>query len=39
MEHSSFVQRPRENKLRYLKRIAEKSDVLCLQDLVNIDVA
>ena len=25
-------QRPRENKLKYLKRIAEKSDILCLQE-------
>ena len=25
-------QRPRENKLKYLKRIAEKSDIVCLQE-------
>ena len=38
-------QRPRENKLKCLKRIAEKSDILCLQEthgrtehLVNIDI-
>ena len=37
-------QRPRENKLRYHKRIAEKSDIVCLQEthgriehLLNID--
>ena len=32
MEQSWFIQRPRENKLRYLKRIAEKSNVLCPLD-------
>ena len=25
-------QRPRENKLKYLKRMADKSDVVCLQE-------